>query len=149
MRRYTFHIIWLLLTTAAFCSVFRGPVWGYPIAMFLAFVFSIIVAGYPADNALRRMLAIVGILLAAGGLTGLASSGVTPVTRHSSLPLLLIGTACIYSAVFPWTEHKVSTQPIKLPSREFPSDGPPCPKCSMPLRTPKSLQCFHCGADWH
>lgn len=149
MRHFTFHVVWLLLTAAAVCSVFRGPFWGYPIAMFLAFVFSIIVAGYPSDSSLRRMLAIAGLFVAAGGLTGLASSGLTPVTRHGSLPLLLIGTACVYSALFPWTPHGLPTQPIDRPPREFPSDGPPCPKCSMPLRTPNSLQCFHCGADWH
>ena len=149
MRRYTFHVVWILLALAAICSVFRGPFWGYPIALFLSFVFSIIVAAYPSDNSLRRMLALAGVIIAAGGLTGLVTSGLTPVTRHGSLPLLLLGLACIYSAIFPWVEHDFSTQSIDRPPRQFPSDGPPCPECSMPLRTPKSLQCFNCGADWH
>ena len=148
MRRYTFHLIWLILTIAAFCSVFRGPIWGYPIAMFLAFVFAIIVAGYPSDSSLRRTLALIGLVLAAGGLTGLASSGLTPVTIHGSVPLLLLGSACAYSALFPWVEHLPPAEPIELSPRKFPSDGPPCPKCSMPTRTPQSLQCLDCGADW-
>lgn len=149
MRLYTFHIIWLLLTLAAFCAVLGGPIWGYPIAMFLAFVFSIIVAGYPSDNSLRRMLGVAGVLFVAGGLTGLVLNGLTPITRQGSLPLLLFGSACIWSAIFPSLERSAMPQTIRPISRKFPSDGPPCPKCSMPLRTPKSLQCFHCGADWH
>jgi len=149
MRRYTFHVIWILLTLAAICSVFRGPLWGYPTAFFLSFVFAIIVAGFPSDNSLRRMLALIGLVIVAGGLTELVASGLTPVTRQGSLPLLLLGSAFIYSAAIPWVEHDLPQQPADRSPREFPRDGPPCPECFMPLRTPKSLQCFNCGADWH
>lgn len=149
IRRFTFHVVWLTLTIAALCSVFRGPFWGYPIAIFLAFIFSVIVAGYPSDNSLRWMLGGFGALLAAGGLTTILPFGLTAMTIHGSLPLLLVGFACVWSASLPWGELDVGATTSEMPPRTFPSDGPPCPKCSKPLRTQKSLQCFHCGADWH
>ncbi|WP_442510488.1 hypothetical protein SH528x_002113 [Novipirellula sp. SH528] len=31
----------------------------------------------------------------------------------------------------------------------LPPPPAPCPQCGQALRTPKSKQCFACGADWH
>jgi len=43
---------------------------------------------------------------------------------------------------------------IKLGASVYEHDPLPpppalCPECEEPLRTPKSRQCFQCGADWH
>ena len=101
MSRYTFHVVWSFITVAGILTVYRGPQWGYPIAIFLAFVFSICVAGFPTDNSLRRTLGAFGALLLAGGVSGLAQSGVNAVSVHSSVPFILIGLACIWSAIVP------------------------------------------------
>jgi len=149
MSRYTFHVVWLLITFAGILSLYRGPLWGYPIAIFLAFVFSICVAGYPTDRSLRRTLGGFGALLVAGGAVGISQAGVNPVSVHSSVPLVLFGFAFMWSAVVPWTEIEIHSTVTKTIPRTYPDNGPPCPQCSRPLRTPNSLQCFHCGADWH
>ena len=149
MSRYTLHVVWLLLTVAGISAVHRGPYFGYPIALFLAFIASICIASYPSDNSLRRWLAAFGCLFTTGGLTDLLPHGFTSLTIHGSLPLLLIGLACLWSALIPWTENYPRPRHIEPSPRIYPTNGPPCPKCSRQLRTQNSLQCFNCGADWH
>ena len=43
-----------------------------------------------------------------------------------------------------WVTHPFGP---KRPARLW--VGPPCPRCSRPLRTRLARQCFECGLDWH
>ena len=109
MSRFTFHIVWLLLTAAGISMIYGGPVWAYPVAVLLAMILSAFVTAYPTDNSLRRTLAAFGCLMAVGASTRFAAAGVTPLTLNESLSVLLFGVACVWASIFPHTDTRRAT----------------------------------------
>ena len=147
MNRFTFHIVWLLLTLAGVLGVLGGPLWGFPPALLLAMILAAFIVAYPTDASLRFILAGMGLLFIAGGLANVMPQGLTPTSLQAFCPVLLLGISCLWAAAFPMSA--VNRDAAPLTPRTFPTDGPPCPQCSAPLRTAQAQQCFHCGADWH
>jgi hypothetical protein len=110
MSRFTFHVVWLLLTTAGLSTIFGGPIWAYPLAALLAMIVSAIVTAYPTDTSLRCALAAFGCFVAIGASTRFAAIGVTPLTLNESLSVLLFGVACIWASVFPLPKTRDATR---------------------------------------
>jgi hypothetical protein len=63
--------------------------------------------------------------------------------RHTPPPVVGPKNAVRFSA----TPEYAATQKARNAARR--DEGPPCPKCGLPLRTAKAKQCFKCGAKWH
>lgn len=101
MRRFTFLIVCVITIVAGIILVLRGPYWGYPIVVLLAFLLSIAIAGYPSDRSLRMTLAAFGSFLLLGSVVSWVSEGLGQMPIHDRLPVSLLGIACLWSAAFP------------------------------------------------
>ncbi len=101
MSRFTFHFVWLFISTGIVSTVYGGPIWAYPLALVLALMIAPFVVAYPTDNSLRWTLGAFGGLLVAGAATQFVEFGLTWISVNQSASVLLFGIACLWAATFP------------------------------------------------
>lgn len=101
VSRFTFHIVWLLIFAGFALTLHGGPYWSYPIALLLSLIGAAFVTAYPMDNSLRRTLGCFGALLTFFASTRFIAEGLTPLVLNESSSVLLVGAACLWSAIFP------------------------------------------------
>jgi hypothetical protein len=110
VSRFTFHIVWLIVSIGSVSAVYGGPLWAYPVALLLAMILSAFVTAYPTDNSLRRTQAAFGGLMALGASTRFMMVGFTSLAVHESLSILMFGVACVWASVFPHRDISLEHQ---------------------------------------
>lgn len=110
MSRFTFLIVWLLLSGAGIATVHGGPFWAYPPAVFLALICAVFVTWLPDGNASRCALAALGCIMVFTTSAQFATEGITRLTVNQCSFGLLLGLAWVWASAFPLREtHEPTT----------------------------------------
>ncbi len=101
-----------LIVTGVILSVVGGPIWGYPVAILFGFILWVFIEayaslGHPENKSDRAILAVIGLLAVAGGITDIYQHGVSWFGVRGAAVPILIGMACVWIALFPVVNRRV------------------------------------------